>query len=637
MAAWQGRHWVSTARQVAAFAVAAGIAIYYALRAGSYDIVERQGEAVVLWFVLGIGYAVGILPRARLPRGWLVPFGGFVALALWTALSLIWTDSSERTLAEVARVAHLGGIVLLAWSALTRETWRAATAGLAFGAVVVCGFAVASRLAPESFPANDVKRIFGTRRLSYPFYYWNAVGCWGAMTIALALAWSAHARTIAARAIFAAAVPLAAVTVYLTYSRAGIAGSAFAVACVLVLGRNRWMVLVHAFAGAAGTALVVLEIRDNDAIANAARDAVGAGAVLRMLIVAGVICVVAAVVTGVAGGERWRLPVRVVRPLLIAGVLLAAMAVIAFGRDDIREGWDQFRGASAVPTQGDNEGDPAARLTNLSGARYDHWRSAWHAFEEEPLRGVSAGNFEWWWNQEGGEQYVLDAHSLYLEHLAELGLPGLLLLLVALGGLLALGVSTWTRLRDGAEAGAAGGCLAAFLVFLLQASVDWMWESTAVAVIALGSGALAAGAIVPGGLRGRRVGLRVAIALLAVVALMVQLPGLVSTSRTRDSQASFRAGDYEQALLAATEAADAEPWAAAPLLQRALVEESLGRLDAAAADARRAVEREPDNWRHRLVIARIEAKRGNVQEALAQFRTGRRLRPASSLFDAPPE
>jgi tetratricopeptide (TPR) repeat protein len=130
---------------------------------------------------------------------------------------------------------------------------------------------------------------------------------------------------------------------------------------------------------------------------------------------------------------------------------------------------------------------------------------------------------------------------------------------------------------------------------------------------------------------------RAALAGLALAALLVQLPGLVSTSRVRDSQSSFRAGNLEAALTEATEAADAEPWAAGPFAQRALVEEASRRLKPAAIDIRRAIDREPANWRHRVILARIEAERGRVRAALRAFRAGERLRPASTIFDVPPE
>ena len=64
-------------------------------------------------------------------------------------------------------------------------------------------------------------------------------------------------------------------------------------------------------------------------------------------------------------------------------------------------------------------------------------------------------------------------------------------------------------------------------------------------------------------------------------------------------------------------AIEAEPWAATPLLQRALVLEAAGRLGGAAADARAAADREPRNWRTWLTLARIEALRGRAGAALS--------------------
>ena len=63
----KGRDTARPAR-LAAFALTAAIATYYALRGGSYDIVVRQEEGIVIWLVLGLGAALGLLPRARLPR-----------------------------------------------------------------------------------------------------------------------------------------------------------------------------------------------------------------------------------------------------------------------------------------------------------------------------------------------------------------------------------------------------------------------------------------------------------------------------------------------------------------------------------------------------------------------------------------
>src|SRR5256885_8037685 len=105
-----------------AFVVPAALVVYYALRGGSYDIVVRQQEALAVWWVLGLGFAFGLLPRARPPRGVLVPLATIALLVLWTAISLGWTRSDERTFAELARLIHYAGLLLLVWSVVDART-----------------------------------------------------------------------------------------------------------------------------------------------------------------------------------------------------------------------------------------------------------------------------------------------------------------------------------------------------------------------------------------------------------------------------------------------------------------------------------------------------------------------------------
>src|SRR5438132_1222424 len=86
-----------------AFAGAFGLVLAYALRGGAYDLVVRQEYGIVLWWILGLGFACGLLPRTMPARlSWVLP-GILLAYAAWTALSLGWTESSERTTAEIAR------------------------------------------------------------------------------------------------------------------------------------------------------------------------------------------------------------------------------------------------------------------------------------------------------------------------------------------------------------------------------------------------------------------------------------------------------------------------------------------------------------------------------------------------------
>ena len=238
------------------FAGAAGLVLVYALRGGgSYDTVVFEEHGLVIWWVLAVGVALGLLPRSRPSRSVLLLLGALGAYAGWTALSLSWTDSSELTFTELARALDYLGLAVLLSAVFTRDNWRHAAAGLGFGALLVCVVAVGSRLAPSVFGVDHVDHALHIDRLSRPFGYWNAVGAWGAMCTAIGLAWSAHDPSRFRRAVALSLVPVAALTTYLTYSRAGAGGTALAVLAVLVLSRNRVTVLVHAAIAAAGQRL----------------------------------------------------------------------------------------------------------------------------------------------------------------------------------------------------------------------------------------------------------------------------------------------------------------------------------------------------------------------------------------------
>jgi transposase-like protein len=356
--------------------------------------------------------------------------------------------------------------------------------------------------------------------------------------------------------------------------------------------------------------------------------------VLLALLAGAVLCAAVAILARHVGGDRWRLRPRAARGVLAgAGVALVVVSVL-FGPAAAESAWDDFRAAPPAT----DAADPAARLTNLGGERYEVWRAAFNAFEREPLKGIGAGSYEFWSARtEPDAGYQRDGHSLYLEVLGELGVPGLLLLLVALGG---LGIGSVRSVRTDSppgDAGARAALVAGFGVFAFHAGVDWLWELTAVSAMALAALAIASA----GGKererrgawgRGSTVGARIGVALLALVAILVQLPGLVSTSTLRSSQAAARAGDLKEARADAVDAVEAQPWAASPRVQLALVDEVEGRLRSASVRLQEAVEREPTNWRHRLLVARVEAERGHVAKALAAARAARRLKPDTAFL-----
>jgi hypothetical protein len=611
------------------FVTTAGFLLAYALPGGAYDIVIRQEYGIVLWSVIGIGSAVGLLPRARPSRSTLLLIGTLVAYAALIAISLGWSVSSERTTAEVARVFDYLGVVVLIVSALDRTTWRAAAMGVGFAALLTCCVAVATRLAPAAFPASVLNPLGVTNRLSYPFGYWNAVGAWAAMSIGIGLAWSAHDRALIRRAVVLGLVPVAALAAYLSYSRGSVGGAAVAVVAAIALSRNRVTAFVHAGAAAGAATIAILTVRGAPEIANGTGTR-GIGGVLAAIALAVAIAAGAALLTFVTGIDRVRSPRIVARSAVVAGAAALVLVGAVLGPRLARSGWHQFRHPIVVQ----NASDPASRLTHLGGARYFYWRAALDAFDAKPLTGTGAGTFEFWWDQHGlTGDFVRNAHSFELENMAELGIPGLLLIVAVMTAAVTLLAKTHRRVRRAASSGTSTALLAAFVVYLFQASIDWMWQSTAVTVLALGAASVAAGRMSRGRPRIRWYG-RLGIGAAAVCAVLVQVPGLLSTSEIRSSQAAERAGNASLAYSWANAAVSAEPWAASSYEQRGLVLESAGRLTAAAKDLDRAIAREPSNFVHWLLLARIETEQGDLDAATRDYERARQLRPHALAFYA---
>jgi O-antigen ligase len=125
-------------------------------------------------------------------------------------------------------------------------------------------------------------------------------------------------------------------------------------------------------------------------------------------------------------------------------------------------------------------------LAGLFGANRPHyWHVAWHEFELNPVLGSGAGTFErYWLLYRPVGSFARDAHSLYLETLAELGPIGLVLLLAALG----LPLLVLRGRRDPMLATAAAG----YVAYLVHTGVDWDWELPVVTLCGLvcGSGLL---------------------------------------------------------------------------------------------------------------------------------------------------
>lgn len=209
---------------------------------------------------------------------------------------------------------------------------------------------------------------------------------------------------------------------------------------------------------------------------------------------------------------------------------------------------------------------------------------------------------------------------------------GFALLMAFLGGLVWAAWRGRRRIEDRGSIGVHAGLAGVFAVFLLQSGVDWIWESTAVTVLALVAAAIAAAAAservgAPGERGGATASASVAVVLVALVAVVIQLPGLASEANLRASREAAAAGDYERAAAEATDAIEAMPWAAGGYGQRGLVLEADGAYEAAADDLEAAVAREGSNWRWWLLLARVHAISGEPVLAGSGYDRAHQLRP----------
>src|SRR5919108_2451804 len=626
---------------------------YLALSNGGFDPIERSEVGVAVWWVVLVGTLVGVLPVAGGTRAGRAMLGLLAAFAAWTALSLIWTESAEQTATELARVVTYLGIFALALAVQGEGRWRYVLHGVTTGVAIVCGIAVLSRLEPTWFDhpgaGRFLPRIQIASRLAYPLNYSSGLGAFAAIGLPLLLAATSSARTIAVQALAAAALPVVALTLWLTTSSLSVPAAAIALAVFFVLAPDRMPKLASASVAAAGSAILFAAEEQRDALDRGLPTPAAQHQGDELLAIILVVCAGVALIQVAIGlaVRYWRRPawLRIPRQqasvaavVAVASALIVALAAGLPG--ELSEQWETFKSRASAVRPG--ESTRGRQILDFSGSgRYQFWESALDANASDSLIGIGPGTFEFWW-AEHGSYYgpTRDAHSLYIETLGELGIVGLVL--IGAFSLAVLGIGTARVLRAPPElrlaiAAATAGCAA----FVATAMVDWMWELAALPAVFL---ALAA-VVVAGGIDAarprrrsrstsflRRHGGRLAMAALSVAALIaISLP-LAGAAGIQRSQHEAADGDLDGALSDAREAVAVQPYAAAARIQEALVLEEQGKLAAAAAAAREATRRESANWSNWLILSRLEARVGHARAAVHAYREARSLNPGSGIF-----
>ncbi|HEX6206307.1 MAG TPA: O-antigen ligase family protein [Solirubrobacterales bacterium] len=476
--------------------------------------------------------------------------------------------------------------------------------------------------------------------------YWNANGFVFGVAAAMALWMSRRSLNAALRWLAVAALPVVMLALYLTYSRGGLLSLLVACGCLIALSHDRLWLLATLAIGSLGALPAILVTQDKRALADniAGQAAVDEGLTVLMILLAG--CLLAV-------GLFWLLrrlerseheatgrAVALSRHPTVLKAVAAGLAVLAIGVVVAVGGraWDQF---SSPDVQFNSY--PESHFNDLSGTgRSEMWRVALDAFGEDPVAGHGAGTYRFSWTElRQIELKLLDAHSLYLEAFAELGLIGGLLVIGLVGTLLWSGFAAW-RAASGARRELYAVLLAACVAFAVGAGIDWFWEIAAVgAIFFLAAGALVAarcaqlaGARAEADGQGdrRRFGLAVAGLAVAWITALALIGPLLVDREIEASNAAAAEGQIESAVDHADTARSIEPWAATPYVQLGLLAESQGDYATALERLTQAIDREEDNWQLYYLRARVEREGGDAAAADADLAEARRLNPEEACL-----
>ena len=609
------------------------------LAGGGFDLTPRHVSGLIVWLLVVSLLAFGAAGRALLARPFFWASGLIGGLALWSAISSLWSGSVELSVIEADRVLVYLGFFLAAFLiAQTDQRRQRFAEGIAISLIAIAFLALASRLLPHVLEVNQLGK---GPRLRYPLGYWNADGIVFGLATALILWMSRRSLTAWLRWAAVASLPALLLALYLTYSRGGLLALLIACGCLIALSHDRIWLLVTLAIGAIGALPAVLAVQARSSLAENLPEAatIDQGVTVLLILVAGTLLAVA-LFAGLrrledrGGGKTGRMvelsrnPKVLKRIALVAALIAIAIAIAIGGR-----AWDQF---TSPDLQSPN--NPAAHFGQLSGAgRGEFFRVGIDAFGEAPLIGHGAGTYQFSWAElRNVPTPNLEAHSLYIQAFSELGLGGGLLVLGMVGVLLWTGLAAW-RAAQGAQRELYAVLLGVILAFAVGAAIDWFWQiAAAAAVFFLAAAVLAAGrcaqlvgnrAVSNGRAEQRRYSLAVAGLAVAWITALALIGPLLVDREIDASKSVATDGNVAGAVEHANTARSIEPWAASPYLQLGLLAQLQGDYAIAVERLGQAIDREEDNWVLYYLRADAENEAGNDAAARADLAEARRLNP----------
>jgi len=639
--AWRGR-----LDQTAALIAPVVLIVGLALAGGGYDLAARHISGLGTWLLVAALLALGVATRAVFGRPFYWVSGMIGGLALLSALSSLWSGSTELSVIEVDRIMVYLGFFLAAFLiAQTDQRRQRFAEGLAVALAAVALLALGSRLLPHVFEVGN--SLGAGPRLRYPLGYWNANGATFGIAVALLLWVSRRSSWATLRWCAVAVLPAVLLALYFTYSRGGLLALLVATGCLLALSRDRLWLLTTLGIGAIGALPAVLAVQARRSLADAYDVAATidqgvavlaillGGIALALLLFAGLRLIERRQGTLVGHAVRLSQSRVLLKRLAIAVALVAIGVAIAVGG----RAWDQF---SSSDLQFPNQ--PEQHFGQLSGAgRHDFYRVAIDGFGEKPVLGHGAGTYEFTWEQlRSIDIPVHNAHSLYLEAFDELGLAGGALVLGLFGFLVWTGFSAWRAARPGPERERNAAVFAVLAAFAVGAGFDWFWEIAGLGAVFFLAAGLAVAvrcrqlATAPPGKKeeGRSYGVAVAGLIAAWVAAVALIGPLLVQHEIKSSQAAAASGNIASAVSHADTARSIEPWAASPYVQLGLLAQLQGDFPTAKARLTQAIEREDRNWQLYYLRSRVEREAGEPAAAGADIDKARSLNPLETCFRA---
>lgn len=601
------------------------------------------------WGVLAIGAVAVLVILALISYPGVTVYGisasgALIVLLLLSFASMLWAESRDAAWTESNRLALYAvvfGIALLG----IRERRSARSIILVLGAPAL----LTSVLIALEMATGGGRGAFLEGRLDSPIGYINGTAGLLVMGIWPWFSLAERASRRAVRSLAFSGAALIAATAVLTQSRAVVPALIVTTVLVLLVAQQRvrravhLLLLVLAVAGSVHWTLAVYRSTGpTQALPIPTHDLKVAGLAVLLSGFIGLAChaIVDTAAAAIPGSARRQVR-RAIGAVLLIATLSATLAVGLVGHSKIAQQWHDFTALKV------NQAAPN-RFLDAGGFRYDLWRVAADEFRAHPLVGVGAGNYDSdYYRLRNNPQSVIQPHSLELQVAAELGVFGLLALLVFCATVIGAAFRP-TRTLAASDPMVRIAAVGIFSSWLTATSVDWLYDIpglTAMALMAAAAlvvppplaltkhgGERASGATQAGPARRGRLAVLLALVALAVIAASV---GRQYAAARYALSGALQVQRHPVAAIHTLEAAESlDPYSLSTLYSIASAYARLDNYAGARAALLAAARREPLNYVPPALLGDLATRYGEARAAGIEYSRALRLNPQEPALKA---